>query len=246
MKKRTGLSFLALASTLTFTLLISSNIFVQYASAHQTVTFGNINIEVGWANEPSLAGQLNTVTVGVSTASDNKPVANAVGQLQATIKKGSETKPLDLLPQEQEGLYGAQVIPGQIGQYEMVLNGVVSGQNINGSVPLDDVADPKQLTFPASAGSSAAQDQVTSGVTDQLAKAVTDLSSQVDAAKASADQAQQTANNASQAALSTKQSADGAYMFATIAIGIGAAGIAIAAIALSRIEKVEGQKVSRY
>jgi hypothetical protein len=243
--KRTALRFLALASTLTFALLVNSNFFVQHAFAHQTAKFGNINIEAGWANEPPLAGQLNTVTVGVSTASDNKPVANAVGQLQATIKKGSDTKPIDLLPQEQEGLYGAQVIPGQIGQYQMVLKGVVGGQSINGSIPLDDVADPKQLTFPATAGSSS-QNQLTTGVTDQLTKAVTDLSSQVDVAKASADQAQQAARNASQSAQSIKQAADGAYMFATIAVGIGAAGIAIAVIALSRREKVEGEKISRY
>jgi len=246
MMKRTGLTYLVLASTIAFTLLVNSNIFVQQASAHQTATFGNINIEVGWANEPSLAGQLNTVTVGVSNASDNKPVANAVEQLQATIKKGSETKLLDLVPQEQEGLYGAEVIPGQVGQYELVLKGVVSGQNIDGSVPLDDVAYPKQLTFPASAETSASQNQATSGVTDQLTRAVTDLSSQVDAAKTSADQAQQAASNASQIAQSIKQSADGAYMFATIAVGIGVAGIAIAAIALSRIEKVQGEKISRY
>src|SRR5919202_2619280 len=222
--KRTVLKFLALASTLTFALLVNSNVFVQHAFAHQTAKFGNINSDVGLANEPPLACQLNTVTVGVSTASDNKPVANAVGQLQATIQKGSETKALDLLPQEQEGLYGAQVIPGQIGQYQLVLKGIVSGQNIDGSVPLDDVADPKQLTFPATAGSSS-QNQVTSGVTDQLTKAVTDLSSQVDVAKTSADQAQQAARNASQSAQSIKQSADGAYMFATIAVGIGVAGV---------------------
>jgi hypothetical protein len=120
----------------------------------------------------------------------------------------------------------------------VVLKGVVGGQNIDGSVPLDDVADPEQLTFPAGVESSS-QNQVTSGVTDQLTQAVTDLSSQVDAAKASADQAQQ-------AAQSIKQSADGAYMFSTIAVGIGVAGIAIAAIALSRIGKVEGEKITRY
>jgi hypothetical protein len=35
-------------------------------------------------------------------------------------------------------------------------------------------------------------------------------------------------------------------MFATIAVGIGVAGIAIAVIALSRREKVEGEKIPRY
>jgi hypothetical protein len=242
--KRTALTVLTLASTVALSLLVNSSFVVPSAFAHQTMNFGSIDIEVGWGNEPSFAGQLNTVIVGVSNASDNAPVPNAVGQLQATIKKGSETKAIDLLPQEQEGLYGAEVIPGQIGQYELVLMGTVNGQNINGSIPLDDVSDPKELTFPSTG--EADNSQVTSGVIDQVSNAITDLSTQVDDAKASADQAQQTAQNATQSAQSIKASADGAYMFATVAVGIGIAGIAIAAIALSRREKVEGEKIPRF
>jgi len=234
------LRVLALAGTIAFALLVNSNVVVLPAFAHQTAKFGLINIEVGWANEPSLAGQLNTVTVGVTNASDNKPIPNAVGQIQATLKKGGDTKAIDLLPQEQEGLYGAEVIPGQIGQYELVLMGSVNGQNINGSVPLDDVSDPKELTFPSTADSG--NSQITSGIIDQVSNAIADLSTQVDDAKASADQAQQTAQNATQTAQSIKVSADGAYMFAMIAVGIGVAGIAIAVIALSRRERVEGEK----
>jgi hypothetical protein len=243
--KRTVLGVLTLAGALTLALLInSSSVVVPAAFAHQTMNFGNIAVEVGWGNEPSLAGQLNTITVGVSNASDNTPVPNAVGQLQATIKKGSETKAIELLPQEEEGLYGAEVIPGQIGQYELLLMGTIAGQNVNGSIPLDDVSDPKELTFPSTAGSE--NSQVTSGIINQVSNAITDLSTQVDDAKASADQAQQTAQNATQSAQSIKSSADGAYMFATIAVGIGVAGIAIAGIALSRREKVEGEKIPRY
>jgi hypothetical protein len=243
--KRTALRVLALAGTIAFALLVnSSNVVVLPAFAHQTAKFGLINIEVGWANEPPLAGQLNTVTVGVSNASDNKPIPNAVGQIQATLKKGGDTKAIDLLPQEQEGLYGAEVIPGQIGQYELVLMGSVNGQNINGSVSLDDVSDPKELTFPSTADSG--NSQITSGIIDQVSNAIADLSTQVDDAKASADQAQQTAQNATQTAQSIKVSADGAYMFAMIAVGIGVAGIAIAVVALSRRERVEGEKIRRY
>jgi hypothetical protein len=243
--RRAFLRVLMLSGMLAISLLVvSSNIVVPPAFAHQTMNFGSIAIEVGWANEPPLAGQLNTVTVGVSNASDNNPIPNAVEQLQATLKKGGETKPVDLLPQEQEGLYGAEVIPGQIGQYELLLMGTVSGQNVNGSVPLDDVSDPKELTFPSTAGSD--NSQVTSGIINQVSNAITDLSTQVDDAKASADQAQQTAQNATQSAQSIKVSADGAYMFAMISVGIGVAGIAIAVIALSRRERVEGEKIKRY
>jgi hypothetical protein len=243
--KRTALRVLALAGALALTVLInSSNIVVPSAFAHQTMNFGSIDVEVGWGNEPPLAGQLNTITVGVSNASDNTPVPNAVGQLQATIKKGSETKVIDLLPQEQEGVYGAEVIPGQLGQYELLLMGTINGQNVNGSIPLDDVSDPKELTFPSTSDSD--NSQVTSGIINQVSNAITDLSTQVDDAKASADQAQQTAQNATQSAQSIRASADGAYMFATISVGVGVAGIAIAVIALSRRERVEGEKIPRY
>jgi hypothetical protein len=239
MIKKSALTILLLAGAIA----LAANSGQQLASAHQTKKFGNINIEVGWANEPSLAGQLNTVTVGISTAADGKPVPNAVGQLTATIKKGGDEKVLDLLPQEQEGLYGASVIPAQIGQYELVLKGSVSGQNVDGSIPLDDVADPKQLTFPATASSD---NQVSNAAIDQLKRAMTDLSSQVDEAKASADQANQATQNMAGSIQGIKASADGAYMFGAIAVGIGLAGVAIAVIALSRREKIQGETVRRY
>jgi hypothetical protein len=236
---------LLFSSILTFALLANSNVY--YASAHQTKSFGKINLEVGWATEPSLAGQLNTVIVGVTNSTDNKPVANAVAELQSSIKKGGDTKPLDLIPQEQEGMYGAQVIPSQIGQYEMVFKGTVNGQPIDGSIALDTVEDPKQLNFPASGG-GAASDQISSGVIDQFKTAITDLSSQVDGAKASADQAQQSAQNAAQVAQTIKASADGAYMFAMIGVGVGVAGIVIGVVALSRSreEKLKGEKIPRF
>ena len=242
--KKTVFMVLALFSMLIFGLLANSNI--HYASAHQTRKFGNINVEVGWANEPPLAGQLNTVTVGVATASDNKPVANAVAQLQATIKKGGDVKNLDLIPQEQEGLYGAQVIPTEIGQYEMDFKGTINNQPINGSIPLDVVNDPKQLSFPVSGGAASAN-QISSGVIDQFKTALSDLTSQVDTAKASADQAQQSVHNATQSAQSIKTSVDQAYMFGMIGVGVGVAGIVIAVIALSRKgEKLEGERVPRF
>jgi hypothetical protein len=69
------------------------------------------------------------------------------------------------------------------------------------------------------------------------------LTSQVDDARAAAAQAQ----NAAQSAQSIKASADGAYMFGMIGVGVGVAGIVIAVIALSRKgEKVEGEKIPRF
>ena len=233
MKKINAIA-LILTGSLVFGLLYNDNI--HYASAHIKKNFGSIDVVVGWGTEPALAGQLNTVIVEITTASDSKPVLNAVSQLQATIKKGADTKSLDLLPQEQEGAYGAQVIPSQIGAYELVLNGTVSGQAVAGSIPLDTVADSKELNFPPGGSSS-----VDSGVIDQFKTAIADLTTQVDDAKASADQAV----TAAKAAQDIKASADQAFMFGMIGVGIGVAGIALAVIALSRKEKV-GERVSKF
>lgn len=257
MKKVTILMVFTVAIMFTSALLLSSNI--HSAFAHQTKKFGNINVEVGWANEPSLAGQLNTVTVGITTASDNKPVANAVENLQATIKKGGDTKTLDLLPQEQVGLYGAQVIPTQIGQYQVVFSGTVKGQAIDGSIPLDDVADPNTINFPKTAGSSGSgaataatgtttttNVQIPSNIMDQFRTAITGLTAQIDNATASASKAQQSAQSAAQTLQDVKASADRAYMFGMAGVGVGVAGIVIGVVALSRREKVEGEKISRF
>lgn len=164
-------------------------------------------------------------------------INNIIGEPGKFQDWGGDTKNLDLIPQEQEGTYGAQVIPTQIGQYTVVLKGTVSGQAIDGSIDLDIVGDPKQLSFPV--GSS--NDQISSGVIDQFKTAITDLTSQVDDAKAAATQAQQ----AAQSAQSIKASADGAYMFGMIGVSIGVAGIVLAVIALSRKEKV-GEKIPRF
>jgi len=235
--KKAALIVLALTGVFSFALLANSN--VHDATAHQTKKFGNINIEVGWADEPSIAGQINTVTVGITTASDDKPVANAIDQLQATIKKGGDTKILDLLPQEKEGLYGAKIIPSQIGQYEVVLKGSVSGQGIDGSIPLDNVEDPRQFRFPPGGSST---DPIPSNLIEQFTTAIADLTTQVDDAKTAADQALK----AAQSAQDIKASADQAYMFGMIGVGVGVAGIALGVYALSRKEKVEGEKVPKF
>jgi phosphotransferase system glucose/maltose/N-acetylglucosamine-specific IIC component len=81
---------------------------------------------------------------------------------------------------------------------------------------------------------------------DQFRTAITGLTAQIDNATASASKAQQSAQSASQTLQDVKASADRAYMFGMIGVGVGVAGIVIAVIALSRREKVEGEKISRF
>jgi hypothetical protein len=222
-----------LISLFSFVLLFSIN--ANQALAHQSVKFGNINVEVGWVNEPALSGQLNNVLLEFTTVSDGKPIANAVAQLQVSIKKGGETKPLDFVPQEEEGLYYAPVTPTQLGKYDLVLKGTVNGQNIDGTAPLDEVQDSNRFNFPASGGGS---NQLPSDFANQFKSIITDLTTQVDEAKTSADQATQSTQAMAKSVADLREAYDRAFLFGMIGVGIGAGGMIIGVIALSRRDKI--------
>src|SRR5687768_12325906 len=82
-------------------------IFATYltpAYAHITKQFGNISVEVGWTEEPPLAGQLNSATVVVEkmvTGGNSTPVSNALSQLDIKEKYGGITKLIEFVPSEQ-------------------------------------------------------------------------------------------------------------------------------------------------
>jgi len=46
--------------------LLSYYMFINEAFAHVEKKFGNIQVQVGWSNEPPLTGLLNNVIVGVN------------------------------------------------------------------------------------------------------------------------------------------------------------------------------------
>src|SRR5919202_2945496 len=84
--------------------LIFSLFNTKTAYAHITKNFGNIQVEVGWSNEPPLVGELNNVIVQVNQTSGKNsqtPVINALGNMDAAIKYGGLTKPLDFVPSVQ-------------------------------------------------------------------------------------------------------------------------------------------------
>src|ERR671933_1644902 len=85
-------------------LLVFSFSNAKIAYAHITKKFGNIQVEVGWSNEPPLVGELNNVIVQVNQTSgknSHTPVVNALGNMDAAIKYGGLTKPLDFVPSVQ-------------------------------------------------------------------------------------------------------------------------------------------------
>src|ERR671928_563391 len=138
--------------------LIFSLFNMKTAYAHIAKNFGNIQIEVGWSNEPPLVGELNNVIVQVNQTSGKNtqtPIINALASMDIAVKYGGVTKPLDFVPSEEtEGLYNGQMIPTRPGTYSLALNGTVQNQKISAEIPLDLVESTQKLNFPDSVSSS--------------------------------------------------------------------------------------------
>jgi hypothetical protein len=213
-------------------ILLAAVVGFQPAFAHTQVKVGKISVEAGWANEPPLQGQLNSITLAVSTLADGKPVANAFATADVTVKKGGETMPLDVRPGEKEGEYSAEILPTQVGQITVVVNGTIAGENLkNTEIKIEDVVDTKGISFPASGKSDSGVPQ---GFADQIRGVITDLTSQVQDAKSSAQEASSASQNATRASDEIRALADRSFLVGIVGVGVGVAGIAVAAIALSR------------
>jgi len=219
---------------------------VKMAYAHLTKKFGNLSVTVGWSNEPALVGELNNAIVGVNQTSGKTStgVINALANMNILAKYGGVTKPLDFVPSEQtDGLYNGKMIPTRIGSYSLVMNGTIQGQKINAQIPLDEVQGKQQISFPDSGSSSGvgggggdATGAVSSSnnVGPQLQGILSQLSNDIDSTKNSIDTMAKNNADTQKSVQDLKNAADRSYMIGMAGIGAGAAGIVIAAVALSR------------
>jgi hypothetical protein len=226
------------------TLLLSFLAFsLQPALAHEEADFGDIKVVAGWVNEPPLANQLNGIILMVSQVSNGQPVNNAPAQLDVTLQKGADNMPLNFQPTEEAGSYTATILPTQPGQYAVVMQGAVAGQAINGLIQIEDVEDTARFAFPPVAstdGSSSisGSNQIPQGLIEQLQIVIADLTAQVEQSNVTATQANNLTQSITGSIGELQTSADRAYLFSLIGVGVGTAGIAIGVVALSRREKI--------
>ena len=226
------------------TLLLSFLAFnTNSAVAHEEVVIGNISIVGGWLDEPPLVNQLNDIVMIITNASNGQPINNAIAQLEVTLQKGTESRPLEFQPAEEAGTYTATILPTQTGQYAIVMRGTMAGQAIDGQMQIEDVEDTARFNFPPATtagggGGGGGGNQIPQGLVEQLQVVIADLTAQVEEANIEA----QNANNATRGIIESIEdlriSADRAYLFSLIGVGAGVAGIAIGAIAMSRREKI--------
>jgi len=230
-------------------LLIFSCSSTKIAYAHITKMFGNIQVEVGWSNEPPLVGLLNNAIVQVNQTSGKNtqtPIINALANMDIAVKYGGVTKPLDFVPSEEtEGMYNGQMIPTRPGTYSLVLNGTIQNQKINAEISLDLVESTQKLNFPDSGGASSGGIGVSNtaatsnNIGPQLQGIVSQLANDIDLTKNSLDTLSKTNTNTQKTIQDLKSTNDRLYMIGTGAIGAGVAGIVIAAVALSRREVIK-------
>jgi hypothetical protein len=207
------------------------------ALAHEEVVFGDIRIVGGWVNEPPLINQLNGILVTMTFVSNGQPINNAFAQLDITLQKGTETRPLDFQPSEEAGTYTATILPTQTGQYAIVMRGTVAGQAIDGQIQIEDVEDTARFTFPP-ATTTGSGNQIPQGLIEQLQTVIADLTAQVEEANVVAQEANNATQGVSESIEELRISTDRAYLFSLIGVGAGAAGIAVGVLALSRREKI--------
>lgn len=207
------------------------------AFAHNSIQSGDIQVEGGWLTEPALAGQLNGIILTITKISDGQPITNALAQADVSITKGGASKSLEFQPQEEPGVYVAAIIPTSTGQYAISFKGSVAGQAFDEQIPIENVDSTRSVEFPQTGGGSGGNSSIPQEVINQLQNVIADLATQVDQANLAADDARTAADKATKSSTDLALSADRAYVFGMVGVGVGVAGIVIGVTALSRKSK---------
>jgi hypothetical protein len=130
----------------------------QLAFAHETITVGDYEIEIGWANEPPVVGQQNAIAVNVSdTSSGEAQPVEDVSSLTVAISYGGQSKTLTLEPlgEDTPGQFVAPILPTVAGQYTVTLGGKLGDTAVEAQVEPEEVQPADTLQFPSAASQSA-------------------------------------------------------------------------------------------
>jgi hypothetical protein len=216
----------------------------QKVLAHVSNEYGNITVQTGWDQEPPLVDEINDIVVGVTRESNlgNSsaiPVRNALADMNILVKYGGVTKSLDFVPsQTQEGWYEAKILPTRIGSYNLVLNGTIQNQPISDDVQVEDVESKQKISFPetiSGSGSGSNNDAANTNLLNgQISNILNQITNDINNIRDDIGTLAESNSNIQEGIQNVKDIADRSYMLAITAIGVGAAGILIAAAALVR------------
>ena len=124
----------------------------QLAFAHESITVGDYEIQIGWVNEPSVVGQQNAIAVNVSdTSSGEAQPVEDVSSLTVAISYGGQSKELTLQPlgEDTPGQFVAPILPTVAGQYTVTLGGKLGDIAVDAQVEPEEVQPADTLQFPS-------------------------------------------------------------------------------------------------
>jgi hypothetical protein len=176
-------------------------------SAHDAHTVGAYRLEIGWKEEPALAGLRNAVTVEVTDAASRAPVSDlGGGSLSAEVTFGDEHLALPLRPdREHRNLLQAWLLPTRAGTYAFHITGRVKDQ------PIDILSTCSPRTFDCVVSSADIQFPAKDPSTGELAERLARTGPRADRALERAGSAQMLAGGALGVAI----------LAAIVAVGLG-------------------------
>jgi hypothetical protein len=131
--------------------VIALTLSFQLALAHESVTAGDYEIEVGWLNEPPIVGEKNAITLHVLDASggDETPVED-ITSLTVTISYGGQRKILAFQPlgEDTPGEFMAPILPTVPGEYEVIFEGILGDTAVEAKTHVEEVQPIDTLAFP--------------------------------------------------------------------------------------------------
>jgi hypothetical protein len=141
---------------------------VAPASAHVLKTVGPYHLLIGFGNEPTYAGEQNSVFLLLTDAKTGAPVVDeGLGDtLKVTVGFGTAAKLLPLVSsfdpdsgQGTKGVYNAYFIPTVPGDYSFHFSGTIHTTKVNITVKsspttFDSAHDPATIQFPQQAPSN--------------------------------------------------------------------------------------------
>lgn len=208
------------AATFVALLTVSFALLAAPALAHETLSAGDLSLELGWGTEPAYVGQLNTVQLTVLHKADGDPINDRGARLTAKVAYGDQSQDFDLAltydPKSGSGVpgeYAALIIPTAPGDYTFHVTGKVEGVKVDvevasGPSTFDSVQEVQAVQFPVKVPG-------TDQVAQRLDKEVARLSLAHEAGSGTSDQVSR------------------AQTVGYIGIAVGAAGVVLAAVALA-------------
>ncbi len=149
-----NLSLRAASLVLALALAVS---FFSLASAHQTVTIGEYDVEYGWYSEPAVAGQPNAVVLNLNLTGAKGPTDVDTAGLKVEVRFGGQSKVLTLQPlgEDTPGQFLAPITPMRPGTYTIHLSGQIGKTTFNNDVAPEEVQTADLVQFPVQQAATA-------------------------------------------------------------------------------------------